>query len=197
MPRAGAAEEGPHGGGCAVAIGVAGSIAAFVAIDFVFGGSHGAPIGAYTTNDTYSYVSAPALHPPVIKARHQTAASKLAPGYILMTNFYDLSHPPMIGQSGPLILDNNLQPVWFKPVPTNVVAGNLSLQTYQGKPALAWWQGVVTNTGATEQRRVRRRQPALPDGGDAARHRRLGAHAARARDPRRRRVGHRRTRTCR
>ncbi len=40
--------------------------------------------------------------------------------------------------------------MWFQPVPEKVVAANLSLQTYQGKPALAWWQGKVTNTGATE-----------------------------------------------
>jgi len=33
---------------------------------------------------------------------------------------------------------------------TNLVAGDLSLQTYDAKPALAWWQGVVTSTGATE-----------------------------------------------
>ena len=39
--------------------------------------------------------------------------------------------------------------MWFKPVPEKNVAANLSLQTYEGKPALAWWQGVVTNTGAT------------------------------------------------
>ena len=35
-------------------------------------------------------------------------------------------------------------------MPQRVVASSLSLQTYEGKPALAWWQGVVTNTGATE-----------------------------------------------
>jgi hypothetical protein len=62
---------------------------------------------------------------------------------------YDLTQPPMVGQSGPLILDNRLQPVWFKPLPESVVGGNLSLQTYQGKPALSWWQGVITNTGQT------------------------------------------------
>jgi hypothetical protein len=55
----------------------------------------------------------------------------------------------MIGQSGPLILDNRLQPVWFKAVPQKDVASNLSLQTYQGKPALSWWQGTITNTGET------------------------------------------------
>ncbi len=56
----------------------------------------------------------------------------------------------MIGQSGPLILDNRLQPVWFKPVPVDDVAGNLSLQVYDGKPVLTWWQGMITNTGDTE-----------------------------------------------
>ena len=40
--------------------------------------------------------------------------------------------------------------MWFQPVPEKVVAANLSLQRYHGKPALAWWQGKVTNTGATE-----------------------------------------------
>jgi EmrB/QacA subfamily drug resistance transporter len=133
-----------------VLITVASVIAGFVVVDFAVGGSHGAPIGAYTTNGAYRFVSAPGLHPPVVKTDTHTATGKLAPGYILMANFYDLNYPPMVGQSGPLILDNHLQPVWFKPVPTNVVASNLSVQSFEGKPALAWWQGFVTNTGATE-----------------------------------------------
>jgi EmrB/QacA subfamily drug resistance transporter len=151
VPRVGAAAQGPITKRIPIAIGVTGVVAAFVLVAFAFGGSHGAPIGAYTTGNTYSYVTEPSLRPPVIRSDIKTVSSKLAPGYILMTNFYDLSHPPITGQSGPLILDNSLQPVWFKPVPTNVVAGNLSLQVYNGKPVLAWWQGVVTNTGATEQ----------------------------------------------
>jgi EmrB/QacA subfamily drug resistance transporter len=129
---------------------VAAVIAAFIAIAFAFGGSHGAPLGAYTTSGTYSYASAPDLHPPVIRTTTPTNASKLAPGYILTANFYDLNHPPMIGQSGPMILDSHLQPVWFRPVPKQDVAGNLSLQVYDGKPVLSWWQGTITNTGATE-----------------------------------------------
>jgi hypothetical protein len=151
VPRVGAAAQGPITKRIPITLGVTGVVAAFVAIAFIFGGSRGAPIGAYVTDNTYSYVTEPALRPPVIRPDIKTASSKLAPGYILMTNFYDLSHPPITGQSGPLILDNNLQPVWFKPVPTSAVAGNLSLQVYNGKPVLAWWQGVVTNTGATEQ----------------------------------------------
>jgi EmrB/QacA subfamily drug resistance transporter len=131
-----------------LAIGVV--IAAFVAVDIGLGGSHAAPIGSYTTDSAYSFYSAPSLHPPKLSVTQSSAAAKLAPGEIFVTSFYDLNEPPMVGQSGPLILDNQLQPVWFQPVPKNVVAANLSLQSYEGKPALAWWQGVVTNTGATE-----------------------------------------------
>jgi EmrB/QacA subfamily drug resistance transporter len=132
----------------ALAIGVV--LAVFVALTAAFAGSHGAPIGAYTTKDTYSYLSAPTLHPPQIRSVQKAPAGRQAPGYLFTANFYDLNEPPIVGQSGPLILDRDLQPVWFQPVPEKVVAANLSLQTYQGKPALAWWQGVVTNTGATE-----------------------------------------------
>ncbi len=133
----------------AMAIGVV--IACFVAIDLAFAGSHGAPVGAYTTDGAYSFVSAPKLRPPIVRRTDRpVAANEPAPGYIFTANFYALSEPPMIGQSGPLILDRRLQPVWFQPVPESVVASNLSLQTYGGKPALAWWQGVVTKTGQTE-----------------------------------------------
>ncbi len=132
----------------ALAIGAV--LVCFVAVSVALAGSHGPPIGAYSSDDTYSYVTAPSLHPPRVRANKQSAAGELAPGYILTANFFDLNEPPIVGQSGPLILDNNLQPVWFEPVPERVAAANLSLQTYAGKPALAWWQGVVTNTGATE-----------------------------------------------
>jgi MFS family permease len=126
-------------------------VAGFIGLDFGLGGSHGAPIGAYTTKDAYRFISEPALHPPMIRPNGPTATAKLAPGYIFLGDFYDLNYPPMVGQSGPLILDNRLQPVWFKPVPTRLIASNLNLQTWNGRPVLAWWQGVVTNTGATEK----------------------------------------------
>ncbi|HSZ05457.1 MAG TPA: MFS transporter [Solirubrobacteraceae bacterium] len=133
-----------------LAVVVAVVIAGFVAIDFAFAGSHGAPVGAYTTSGAYSFVTAPSLHPPKLHKDGPTVAGELAGGYIFTANFYNLNYPPLIGQSGPLILDSDLQPVWFKPVPEKLVASNLSLQTYEGRPALAWWQGVVTSTGATE-----------------------------------------------
>jgi EmrB/QacA subfamily drug resistance transporter len=132
------------------AVAIAAVLAVFLALTVAFAGSHGAPIGRYTTRGAYSFVTAPALHPPQIRSVKRAPPGRLAPGYIFTANFYDLNEPPIVGQSGPLILDRSLQPVWFQPVSEKLVASNLSLQTYHGKPALAWWQGVVTNTGATE-----------------------------------------------
>jgi EmrB/QacA subfamily drug resistance transporter len=130
------------------------AVAAFMAVDFAFANSKGAPIGAWQMagpgGHADTFVSAPSLHPPQVKSDlPKTLTGQLAPGYIFTANFYDLNNPPLTGQSGPLILDNSLQPVWFRPVPQNVVASSLALQTYEGKPALSWWEGVVTNTGAT------------------------------------------------
>jgi EmrB/QacA subfamily drug resistance transporter len=125
-------------------------VGCFVGADYAAAGRPGPPIGAYTLKGAYTFASAPALHPPVIKADTLATDGSLAPGYIMVANFYDLTSHPMVGQSGPLILDSNLQPVWFRPVPTDVVASNLSVQTYDRKPALAWWQGVISDTGATQ-----------------------------------------------
>ncbi len=127
---------------------VLGVLAVFALVDFRFAAHPGAPVGAYKLDGAYSYRSEPGLHPPIVRAASRATGTP-APGYILTGNFYDLTKPPMTGQSGPLILDNSLQPVWFRPVPTNVVASNLDEQTYHGQPVLTWWQGVVTNTGQT------------------------------------------------
>ena len=121
----------------------------FVGLTAAFSGSKAPPLGRYVRGHTYSYVSEPGLHPPVIRLKVASAA-QLSPGLILLTNFYDLNKPPIVGQSGPLILDARMQPVWFQPVPEKVLAVNLERQSYEGRPALSWWQGRVTNTGATE-----------------------------------------------
>jgi len=97
---------------------------------------------------------APGLHPPKVRGDGPTASDALAPGYILVVATYNLITHPMAGQSGPLVLDSHLQPVWFRPVAPSVLASNLSLQTFNGRPTLAWWQGVITNAGATERGEV-------------------------------------------
>jgi len=142
-------ERGSVRGRTILGAAVAGLVVVFVTVAFTVSGK-GSPIGAYTTKGAETFVSAPSLHPPKILPNGPLDSGRLAPGYLLTANFYHVVRPPMVGQSGPLILDNELHPVWFKPVPEDVIASNLSVQTYQGKPALAWWQGVVTNAGTTE-----------------------------------------------
>lgn len=113
-------------------------------------GAQAAPIAAYTTKGAWSFVSAPNLHPPIFGVTQKTQFSKLAPGYFMVANFKNLgAKQPLTGQSGPLILDHNLQPVWFDPIGTSALAANLQVQRYNGKPALSWWQGVVTAAGVT------------------------------------------------
>ncbi len=108
------------------------------------------PIAAYTTNGAWSFVSAPNLHPPMLHTSTKTQFSKLAPGYFMVANLKNEgSSQPFVGQSGPLILDHNLQPVWFNPIGVNAFAGNLKVQSYNGKPVLSWWQGVVNGLGVT------------------------------------------------
>jgi EmrB/QacA subfamily drug resistance transporter len=134
------------------AIAFALALGSYGGLTLAFASSRGAPLGAYLMRNAYSFVSAPALHPPKLEVIEGSGANRaLAPGYIFTTSFYNLSEPPMVGQSGPLILEDDLQPVWFLPVPEREVAANLSLQRYRGEAVLAWWQGVVTNTGATEK----------------------------------------------
>jgi hypothetical protein len=111
--------------------------------------------GAFTTKGAWSFVSAPNLHPPKFKARGQVQSKKLAPGNFLIANFpNEAISGPMTGQGGPLMLDNKLQPVWFAPVSTHLVSGDLQQETYNGQPVLVYWQGLVTRTGATTKGQV-------------------------------------------
>jgi hypothetical protein len=114
-----------------------------------------ASIGGFTTKGAWSFVSAPRVHPPRLQTRSHVARGKLAPGSFLLTNFPNLAvKGPMTGQGGPLIVDSRLSPVWFHSVGTSTVSGDLQQETLDGKPVLVWWQGVITNTGATSSGEV-------------------------------------------
>jgi hypothetical protein len=58
-----------------------------------------------------------------------------APGLIFISPF-----GPEYAQDGALITDSTGQPVWEYPV-ANEEIYNFNVQTYQGRPALTWWQG--------------------------------------------------------
>jgi hypothetical protein len=111
-----------------------------------------AAIGAYTAKGAWSFLSEPNLHPPKLRASVSTNRSSLARGDFLLDNFPNVRAPgPMTGEGGPLIVNSQLQPVWFYPVGTRVVSTDLQQESYKGKPVLVWWQGVVdSNGGATK-----------------------------------------------
>jgi EmrB/QacA subfamily drug resistance transporter len=130
-----------------VMAGALGLIVVFAAIEFVVPRSHAAPIGRYVvTADTWTFQSSPNLHPPKLQIGDATPGHAI-PGDVMISNFYDVTKPPIVGQGGPLVLDPKMQPLWFRPVPEQDVASNLQKQTYQGKSVLSWWQGNVTATG--------------------------------------------------
>lgn len=77
------------------------------------------------------FVSRPDLEPPAVTV--ETAAAGTAPGYVFLT-------PVSPGQDGPLVVDDEGEPVWFRPV-TGRGARTLYVQRYQDEPVLTWWEG--------------------------------------------------------
>ena len=101
----------------------------------------------------WNFVSAPTLHPPVVTV--DARSGRLAPGYVMVATFKNILVPqPIIGQGGPLILDNSGDPVWVQPVPASVYALDLQAQTYRSKPVLSWWEGTLTSAGTPLSGRV-------------------------------------------
>ncbi|HET9125244.1 MAG TPA: arylsulfotransferase family protein [Solirubrobacteraceae bacterium] len=92
------------------------------------GGGNGLP----SNGTARRFVSAPGLHPTVVRYRTSPAAS---PG--LMFVGPDRS-PPV--QAGAMILDGS-ELVWFHPVPYRHWVTNLQVRSWRGEPVLTWWQG--------------------------------------------------------
>ncbi len=88
------------------------------------------------TGTVWSFPSAPTLQPPRVQVTVHAPA--LAPGYIFLTPSHGY------GQQGPMIMDDDGQPVWFQPAPRGTVAMDLQVQRYDGQPVLTWWQGLIT-----------------------------------------------------
>lgn len=94
----------------------------------------------------WSFVSSPALHPAAVDVTVREPG--LAPGYVFVA---PIASPqvsgPFLGQTGPLILDDDGNPVWSHPLPPGVEATNFRRQTYRGAPVLTWWEGRIRPDG--------------------------------------------------
>lgn len=85
-----------------------------------------------------AFVSRPDLRPPTV----EITGGGVAPGYLFVA-------PSAWGrvQAGPLMIDDQGEPVWFKPISAALWATNFRADRYRGKPVLTWWEGTMTVRG--------------------------------------------------
>jgi hypothetical protein len=88
--------------------------------------------------------SAPDLLAPTVRVS-TTASPGSEQGDILAAVYASANGP-----GGPMIFEGDGRLVWFKPLPAKTSATNLQLQSYDGQPALSWWQGKLLPQGFGE-----------------------------------------------
>jgi arylsulfotransferase ASST len=96
------------------------------------------------------FKSQPELRPPKIKVK--TADPSLEgdffldplPSPTIHVGAKQLEFEP-VGPNGLMILDPQGRLLWWDQLPSEVVGANLQRVTYEGQPAIAWWQGRVTD----------------------------------------------------
>ena len=91
------------------------------------------------------FVTRPDLSPPDIRITQVAAGSPVetAPRFVALApnNVIDDTTP---WQQGTMLVDRQGRLVWFKPVSTQYKPFDLKLQSYEGKPAMTWWEGALT-----------------------------------------------------
>jgi len=89
------------------------------------------------------FATHPTWNPPSVVV--DTPAAGTSAGLIVVApiSFSSTEIPP--GRYGPLIVDDEGEPVWFLPLAT-VVAQNLRVQTYRGSDVLTWYEGPAGGT---------------------------------------------------
>jgi hypothetical protein len=91
-----------------------------------------------------AFHSRPDLKPPTIKV---TTDNDPDDGYMFLGPWASGGDQP-----GPLMVDQNAEPVWFKPVASNPADSsswgtNFRAWVYRKQPVLAWWEGNVAHGG--------------------------------------------------
>ncbi|HEV2093220.1 MAG TPA: arylsulfotransferase family protein [Rubrobacter sp.] len=108
------------------------------------------PVQAFAApaGPTRAFRSRPDLAPPPVEVT--TRARSTAQGYLFAApkNGPGEQHP---AQDGSMILDNEGQPVWFRPVRAEERdAMDFKAQSYKGRPVITWWEGVHGGYGNGE-----------------------------------------------
>lgn len=98
------------------------------------------PIQKGEASAVQHYSSAPTLTPSSVTVT-TPAKPGATPGDFFLAPYQGKGTP------GPMIVDQGGNLVWFHPLPSGVESTNFSVQQYEGKPVLAWWQGRILEVG--------------------------------------------------
>lgn len=94
----------------------------------------------------WSFVSAPDLHPMKIKVNAYKPGT--SSGLIFLAP-YGFSTDAIYGQPGSLIVDNEGNPLWFRPLDSpNLMNTDFRVQELFGEPVLTFWQGSLATPPA-------------------------------------------------
>jgi hypothetical protein len=85
---------------------------------------------------TPAYHTRPDLRIPALSVT--TLGKGVAPGLIFLAPY----NAPNNAQAGAVIVDDTGEPVWEQPL-ARLVTTDFRVQTYRGRPALTWWQGII------------------------------------------------------
>ena len=102
------------------------------------------PVNPGDPHAVQHYRSAPTIAPSTVTItapRGGSAPSGGAGGYLFLAPYQGKGSP------GAMIAEQNGALVWFHPLPPGESATNFQVQTYEGKPALTWWQGRILRVG--------------------------------------------------
>ncbi len=98
------------------------------------------PVNPGDPHAVQHYLSAPSLTPSTVTLTTPAKAGA-AGGYLFLAPYQGKGSP------GPMIAEQNGALVWFHPLPAGESATNFQVQTYEGQPALTWWQGRILRVG--------------------------------------------------
>jgi hypothetical protein len=97
------------------------------------------------------FASRPDLLPPRITVNRDGSSSGAAifltplPSPVIHPGSANTVSIAPVGPGGPMIVDAHGRLVWFRQLTMPIVAANLDVQRYRGKPVLTWWEGPVTS----------------------------------------------------
>ncbi len=89
---------------------------------------------ASASKPVLSFRSRSDLRPTAVEVVKRSRSAE--PGYVFIA-----PQRKSAGQHGPMIVGNDGQLVWFRPMDKK--ANNFRVQHYQGKPVLTWWEGEI------------------------------------------------------